>query len=44
MSNYLTTLRETESVVVSPSGSLLRLKSTILEFCLLDSSFALAER
>ena len=39
-----TTLRESESVVVSPSGSLLRLKSTILEFCLLDSSFALAER
>ena len=44
LSNYLTTLRESESVVVSPSGSLLRLKSTILEFCLLDSSFALAER
>jgi len=36
--------RERESVIVSPSGSLLRLKSPILEFCLLDSSFALAER
>jgi len=36
--------RESESVIVSPSGSLLRLKSSILEFCLLDSSFALAER
>ena len=37
-------IRESESVIVSPSGSLLRLKSSILEFCLLDSSFALAER
>ena len=36
--------RETENVIVSPSGSLLRLKSAILEFSLLDTSLHLDER
>jgi syntaxin-binding protein 5 len=36
--------RETENVIVSPSGSLLRLRSAVLEFTLLDSSLHLDER
>ena len=36
--------RETESVIVSPSSSLLRSKSAILEFSLLDTSLHLEER
>jgi len=37
-------LREVGNVVVSPSGSLLRLKSPILEFSFLDASLSLEER
>jgi len=37
-------LREAENVIVSPSGSLLRLKSAVLEFSILDSSLHLDER
>ena len=36
--------RESEAVIVSPSGSLLRFKSSILEFSLLDSSLHLEDR
>ena len=36
--------RETENVIVSPSGSLLRFKSPVLDFSLLDSSLHLEDR
>lgn len=36
--------RESENVIVSPSGSLLRLRSAVLEFTILDSSLHLDER
>jgi len=36
--------RESDNVIVSPSGFLLRLKSAILEFSLLDTSLHLEER
>ena len=36
--------RESENVIVSPSGSLLRLKSPILEFSLLDCSLHFQDR
>ena len=35
---------ETESVIVSPSGSLLRFKSPVLDLSLLDSSLHLEDR
>ena len=37
-------IRETENVIVSPSGSLLRLRSAVLEFTILDASLHLDER
>lgn len=37
-------LRETEAVIVSPSNSLLRLRTAVLELGLLDSSLSLADR
>ena len=40
----LRNFRESEAVIVSPSGSLLRFKSSILEFSLLDSSLHLEDR
>ena len=36
--------RETENVIVSPSGSLLRFKSPVLDFSLLDTSLHLEDR